>query len=110
MHQNLIITTIDDDFILYLKNRISSIDPEELSQSESEINSLIDEWISKTSDLVYSTILHPNANQTVVNNMKKYFPLIRDITTIRNNKEKNVWPVMQSLRNVDMPSICKMKE
>ena len=102
--------TIDENFIRYLKTRISSIDPEETSESDLEINNLIEEWIHKTKDLVYSTVLHSNANQAVVINMNQFYPLIRDIAMIRNDKEKNAWPVMQSLRNVDIPSICKMKE
>lgn len=102
--------TLNEDFIRYLKNRISSIDDEEIEEAESEINQLIDQWSNKTKGLVYSIILHPNANQTVINQMNQYYPLIRDISTIRNNREKDAWPVMQSLRNVDIPTICKMKE
>ena len=104
------VNTIDENFIRYLKKRISSVDPEETDESDNEINNLIKSWLSKTEDLVYSTVLPSNANQTVINNMNRLYPLIRDIAIIRNHKEKNAWPVMQSLRNVDVPSICKMKE
>lgn len=102
--------TIDNDFLKYFIKRIAEIDPSEVDESNKKLQMLIEEWKSKTTDLVYSIMLSPQTPQYIVNAMLKSIPLMRDISAIRDEREKKAWPVMQSLRNVDIPTVCKMRE
>ena len=92
--------TVRGEFKEYIRERINTIDPEEVNQAMQEFENKIDEWKIKSEGLVYSLNKYMNDK----------FPLMRDYSSIKYTNEYDAWPVLQSLRNVDVPTKCRLEE
>jgi hypothetical protein len=103
---NFTSATIPDEFIEFILERVKKIDSEETGPIETEINHFIDEWQSliHLPNLVFSNrnrFGNPDRSKT---------PLMRNYGEISDSSEREAFPVLHSLRNVDVPTICKLKD
>ena len=95
---------INAHFLDYFKQRISVIDNEQLSQSLMEIQQRINEWnnfiVPQDPNKKFARRENPFQNMDDNQN-----PLMKSF-----GDEKGLWNVLTSLRNVDIPTLCIMKE
>lgn len=103
--------TIDDDFRDFLLNRIWDLDQTEKPNAAKEIDELIQHWVRRRSpELVYAAFSHPNASAAQRQAAASQEVLMRPYGDPTEAKDPAIWYVLQSLRNVDIPTVCVLED
>lgn len=99
---------IEDEFINYINNRVKNIDKDELEDMKTMFSILLEEWNNKADNKLIYQIKYNPFNKKKIQTDK--IPLMITYEEKSETINTESWPVLNSLRSVDIPCECILKD